>query len=137
MTRRELQNLSAVRIQEAKLLLDNLAFSGAYYLSGYAVECALKACIAKQMRKSDIPDKKFIQEIYTHNLKDLVRSAGLEAIRSNYERANVNFAANWAIVKDWNETSRYNIFTQIKAQQLYNSITTRTGGVLLWIRQYW
>jgi hypothetical protein len=89
------------------------------------------------MRQSNIPDKKFIQEIYTHNLKDLVKSAGLETNRVDYEKANVNFAAHWAIVKDWNETSRYNIFTQVKAQELYNSITTNKGGVLAWIRQYW
>ena len=83
------------------------------------------------------PEKRFINEIYTHNLKELVKSAGLETLRGTYERANVNFATNWAIVKDWNETSRYNTFTQIQAQELYNSITSRTGGVLPWIRQYW
>lgn len=137
MTRRDLQNISRLRIQEAKLLLINSSYSGAYYLAGYSVECGLKACIARQMRQSNIPDKKFIQEIYTHNLKDLVKSAGLETNRVDYEKANVNFAAHWAIVKDWNETSRYNIFTQVKAQELYNSITTNKGGVLAWIRQYW
>lgn len=137
MTRRELQHLSKLRIKEARLLLNNSAYSGAYYLSGYSVECALKACIAKQMKQSNIPDKKFINEIFTHNLKDLVKSAGLETLRAAEERANINFAANWAIAKDWNETSRYNIFTEIKAQELYNSITSSTGGILLWIRQYW
>ena len=89
------------------------------------------------MRQSNIPDKKFIQEIYTHNLKDLVKSAGLEAFRAAYERENADFAANWAIVKNWNETSRYNIFTQVNALELYNSITKRKGGVLPWIQQYW
>jgi hypothetical protein len=137
MTRRELQNLSRLRIREALLLLNSSSFSGAYYLAGYSVECALKACIAKEMRQSNIPDKKFINEIYTHNLKDLVKSAGLEPLRAAYEKANVNFAANWAIVKDWNETSRYNTFTPIQAQELFNSITSRSGGVLPWIRQYW
>jgi hypothetical protein len=47
MNRNDLQNLSRLREKEAKVLLDNGCFAGAYYLLGYAVECALKACIAK------------------------------------------------------------------------------------------
>jgi HEPN domain-containing protein len=47
MTRKDLQKLAAIRLKEAKLLLAANAPDGAYYLAGYAVECALKACIAK------------------------------------------------------------------------------------------
>ncbi len=32
-------------------------WEGTYYLAGYAVECALKACIAKQIIAEDFPDK--------------------------------------------------------------------------------
>jgi HEPN domain-containing protein len=56
MTRRDLQNISRLRIQEAKLLLINSSYSGAYYLAGYSVECGLKACIERQMRQSNIPE---------------------------------------------------------------------------------
>jgi hypothetical protein len=28
-------------------------------------------------------------------------------------------------------------FTQTQARELYNSITSRNGGILKWIRQYW
>jgi HEPN domain-containing protein len=47
MNRADLQQLAELRITEAKVLLDNGFYAGAYYLAGYAVECALKACIAK------------------------------------------------------------------------------------------
>ena len=45
--RKDLQELSKVRLKEATALLKLGLFDGAYYLAGYAVECALKACIAK------------------------------------------------------------------------------------------
>ena len=53
MDRRELQSLSRVRAKEAKALLDAGLHEGAFYLAGYAVECALKACIAKTRRAQD------------------------------------------------------------------------------------
>jgi len=45
--RRDLQALSRIRLTEAKALLRLGHYDGAYYLAGYAAECALKACIAK------------------------------------------------------------------------------------------
>jgi hypothetical protein len=47
MNRNDFQKISRLRVKEAKALLDNGYPAGAYYLMGYAVECALKACIAK------------------------------------------------------------------------------------------
>jgi HEPN domain-containing protein len=56
--RKGLQELSNVRLKEAKALLKVGMADGAYYLAGYAVECALKACIAKETRRYDFPDKR-------------------------------------------------------------------------------
>jgi HEPN domain-containing protein len=56
--RKDLQALSNVRLKEAKALLGAGLWDGAYYLAGYAVECALKACIAKQTQRYEFPDKK-------------------------------------------------------------------------------
>ena len=53
----DLQALSAVRLNEAKALLKADFPSGAWYLAGYAVECGLKACIAKQVQRYDFPDR--------------------------------------------------------------------------------
>ena len=47
-----------MRVKEAAVLLQNGCPEGAYYLAGYAVECALKACVAKQTREHDFPDRK-------------------------------------------------------------------------------
>ncbi|HKQ62260.1 MAG TPA: hypothetical protein VJS92_13295 [Candidatus Polarisedimenticolaceae bacterium] len=60
MHRDDLRRLARLRLREARLLLRAGAFAGAYYLVGDAVECALKACISKQFRQHDIPDKKLL-----------------------------------------------------------------------------
>jgi hypothetical protein len=61
--RTDFQQLADVRIDEgaALLALPVPRSDGAYYLAGYAVECALKACIARTYNQHDWPDKEFRQ----------------------------------------------------------------------------
>ena len=79
MNRTDLQQLARLRLREARVLLDNRHYEGAYYLLGYAIECAFKACIARQTRRFDFPDRKFVHDIYTHDLNKLLNVSGLEA----------------------------------------------------------
>lgn len=74
----DLEALSDVRIREATLLHQNQFYSGAYYLAGYAVELAIKSCIAKHIRSGFIPDRNFVNRIYQHKLDDLIGLAGLK-----------------------------------------------------------
>ena len=78
MDRSDLQALSRIRATEAKALLGLGLFDGAYYLAGYAVECALKACIAKGTRRFEFPDKRRVDSSYTHDLELLMRLANLD-----------------------------------------------------------
>jgi hypothetical protein len=78
MNRIDLQELSEIRIRESRALLDAGFSDGAYYLAGYAVECALKACIAKRTQEHDFPDKKLVNDSHTHNLKTLLQLAELK-----------------------------------------------------------
>jgi hypothetical protein len=55
--RTDFQELADVRIGEAEVLVAQGKWDGAYYLAGYAVECALKACIAKLTNLHDFPPK--------------------------------------------------------------------------------
>jgi hypothetical protein len=73
MNRNDLQKLAKIRVKDAKVLLDNGRFEGAYYLLGYSVECALKACIAKQINRHEFPDKELAQKVYTHKLSELLK----------------------------------------------------------------
>src|SRR5260370_20629525 len=97
-----LQQLADVRIEEARALL-TLGVplpDGAYYLAGYAVECALKACIARRYAEHDWPEKQFVADSHTHNIMALVKLAGLEPERAVDATANVALGANWQVVKD-------------------------------------
>jgi HEPN domain-containing protein len=51
MNRADLQKLSNTRLRQARILFAAGESSGAYYLAGYAVECALKACFAKHVKR--------------------------------------------------------------------------------------
>jgi len=44
-TRDDFQKLANDRIADAKHLLEGKRWGEAYYLAGYAVECALKSCV--------------------------------------------------------------------------------------------
>jgi HEPN domain-containing protein len=92
MTRDDFQQLADVRIAEAKALLDAGFADGAYYLAGYAVECALKACIAKLTNQYDFPPKN-ARDYYTHSIKDLVVLAGLKALCDAEAAVNSQFKA--------------------------------------------
>ena len=137
MTRSDFQRLAGVRIEEARILLANQAWDGAYYLAGYAVECALKACIAKLTMAEDFPDKKLAERSWKHDLNELIDVAGLEALRKIDAPRGSPRDFNWKTVKDWNEQSRYGRKTQSEAESLYNAITGTTDGVLPWIKRHW
>jgi HEPN domain-containing protein len=134
--RKDFQNLALIRLEEAKVLLDNNQYSGAYYLSGYVVECALKACIAKLTQQYDFPEKKIVDDSHTHDLTKLVRSAGLEVPLQN-RRSDPDFDPKWTEVKDWSEKSRYKEHTEQNARDIYLAITDPNHGVLQWLQQHW
>jgi HEPN domain-containing protein len=55
--RKDFKFLADLGAKEAEVLLKSGKQHGAYYLAGYAVECALKACIAKKNQEISISDK--------------------------------------------------------------------------------
>ncbi|MBE9187187.1 HEPN domain-containing protein [Microcoleus sp. LEGE 07076] len=136
MNRRDLQNIALTRLKEVEVLLQNRQYSGAYYLSGYVIECALKACIAKQTHKFDFPDKKTVIDSYTHDLEKLIKVAKLDAELKSLLR-DPNFSPRWALVKDWSEESRYEKHNKQKALDVYSAITDPNHGVLQWLQQHW
>jgi HEPN domain-containing protein len=134
----ELQQLAEDRIADAGILLAAGRWSGAYYLAGYAVECGLKACIARLTNQDDFPrDRKFVEECYNHNLEKLLKASDLKSALDQDTLANPAFEGYWVIARDWQETSRYEQKTQAEAQVLYDAITNNPDGVLPWIRIRW
>jgi len=138
MNRVEFQQLAEVRVREAEALLTAGLRDGAYYLAGYAVECALKACIAKLTKAEDFPPKpEIVRDCYTHDINKLVNLAGLEIARKADAPAGSQRDQNWKTVKDWTEQRRYERITQADAEALYKAITDPTDGVLPWIELRW
>jgi hypothetical protein len=77
--RPDFERLMTLRMSEAKLLLDQNHWDGAYYLAGYAVEIAFKVRIISQLMKSDsFPDKKLAENFYKHDLTLLRKMAELD-----------------------------------------------------------
>ncbi len=137
MNRQDFKDIANVRLREAKVLLQTRNYSGAYYLCGYVLECGLKACIAKQTRRFDFPDKVTVRDSYSHDLLQLVKVAGLLTDLSNKSNTNPIFRGHWTIVKDWSEESRYERHSQIEASNLYEAVADPPDGVLQWIKQHW
>jgi HEPN domain-containing protein len=136
MNRADLQQLSNARIREAKILLAAGEYSGAYYLAGYAVECALKSCYAKSIKRYDFPDKA-VTKVFIHSLKDLTKVANVDSELDLAIKADSQLETNWVLVRVWSEQSRYAIWTREDAAALVQAIISRKGGVLPWIRQRW
>ena len=138
MTRADLQKLTRIRLAEARILLRNGCYEGAYYLAGYAVECAIKACIAKRVRRFEFPDRKVAMESYTHDLNRLLGAAVIQRYHEALLTSDPSFAANWWVVKRWSEQARYRVGVLPEdADALYGAIVARNHGVLAWVKQYW
>ena len=137
-TRADFQSLADQRLVEAKFLLDNGQWDGAYYLAGYAVELGLKACIIKALLATDaFPEKKFSENCYTHAIDKLVGLAKLELKLQSATAADPDLATNWSLTLDWNEAKRYHGMAQAEAEMLYNAIADPLHGVMPWIKTHY
>ena len=138
MNRDDLRDLALQRLEDTRVLLEKDRYAAAYYLSGYAVECGLKACIAKHTRQFDFPpEPSAINKIYVHDLSVLVKSAGLEQDLKADSEKHKEFDKNWTLVKDWSEKSRYQTRTKVEAYGLFGAISDSKHGVLQWISRHW
>lgn len=135
-TRPEFQQLARLRIAEARALLRLGHHHGAYYLAGYAVECGLKACIARKFRRHELPDKEVVVASYTHDLQRLLKFAELEAVLDKERKRSARFSAHWGLVKDWTVESRYAIIDESRARDMLRAVVGR-DSVMAWIRRYW
>lgn len=131
-SRSDFEKLMDLRLKEAKLLLDQKDWDGAYYLAGYAVEFALKIRIIAQLMKSNsFPDKKLAENFYKHELTLLRKLSELDDEMDK----DAAVSPQWDIVKDWSEQTRYMFGKSEKeATDLYDAIEK---GVLPWIKARW
>ena len=146
MNRIDFQRLAELRLKEAKTLLSAELPDGAYYLAGYAVECALKACIAKRTREHDFPEKKLVNDSHTHDLGKLLELAGLSDLLKRDVANDEELKLDWENVREWSEQSQYHLYVDdsigdlhglLSAKLLIDAVESKEGGMLRWIRQSW
>ena len=139
MNRNDLQKLSKLRRSDAKILLDAGHAEASYYLMGYAIECALKAVIAKGTQKHDFPDKRAVLDTHTHNLEDLARLSDLKKPLQSLPTTHPA-RIHWAVVKNWSEAGRYRHDIMPAGGKGFvqgQHGPARTYGVLTCIKAYW
>lgn len=142
MDRKKLQKLAKIRLKDAAALLGRRRWSGAYYLCGYAIECALKACLLRYISESgaifsDPSYLKRLADCWTHDLVKLVNLAGLDADFGTARAANPTLDNFWIVAKNWKETSRYEERTEAEAKALYEAVNHNPDGVFRWIQSRW
>ncbi|ENF7209048.1 HEPN domain-containing protein [Klebsiella pneumoniae] len=138
MNKSDLEVLTDLRLDEAKCLLSNGKFHGAYYLCGYAIECALKACIAKSFQLHEFPNKRIVNDSYSHDLGQLLRIANLHQALTSAFQADPDLEINWSVVKDWSEQFRYDTsISKVMAEELIAAAEDNNSGVLKWVKTHW
>lgn len=138
LNRAKLQLLAEGRLKEAKILLDQNCWTGAYYLTGLAVECALKAYLARAVQQHDFPDKNFVNRAYTHKLKELIQlDAALWEELQKEVSDDEKLRSNWDAVFLWNDENRYDEVEESHAKSLYAATIELDSGVIEWIRRRW
>jgi HEPN domain-containing protein len=135
--RQDLRELALPRLKEAQVLFANGCWSGAYYLAGYAVECALKACIAKTTERHEFPDKERVNRSYTHKLNQLLQVADLDGPLREAEQKQPQLALSWLSVKQWSAEARYERRSESDAEALLKAVQDRKDGVLPWLKKHW
>ncbi|MBV8512024.1 MAG: hypothetical protein JO289_17865, partial [Xanthobacteraceae bacterium] len=133
----DLEQLAHSRKDEATTLLAASHFAGAYYIGGYAIELALKSRIAGLFQSGVIPDRKFVDKVYTHDLKQLVALAELEIDHREKIGTDAVFAQHWEYVTGWSETARYVLTGEDKARPLVEGLQDLEHGVFGWIMTHW
>jgi HEPN domain-containing protein len=127
------QQLAEARLAEATLLLASGLPSGAYYLAGYAVECALKAIIAAKFRANEIPDRRLVERVHVHDLSKLLSLTGLEDELEAEMNVNPDLHGRWTTIQKWSERARYDIWTQESASAILEAVGG-DEGLLRWLQ---
>jgi HEPN domain-containing protein len=140
--RKKLQNLAKVRLKDAKALLGRKRWSGAYYLCGYVIECALKSCLLRHLGESAsvFGEQGYLKKLvdcWTHDLVKLVNLAGLDSDFGAACGANASLNNYWLVTKDWKESSRYEEKSEADAKRLYEAVSHKADGVFRWIQSRW
>ena len=135
--RKDLQGLAEAKLFDAVILANAGRHSNAYYLAGYAIELALKACISRQFLAETIPDPALARRVYDHDFGKLVGLAGLSHSLNAAKLADPAFGAHWSTVAEWTEGSRYETADRYSCELMLEAVRNEPSGVLTWLKKHW
>ena len=132
--RQDLLLLHQQWLDDARTLLAAQRYPGAYHAGGVALECALKARIAKFIQAEEFPDKKLAQDAWDHDPRKLLALGDLVRFM---DQAPAAFQTNWATVKDWKVDSRYaHTVNPATVGAFLEALDDPKDGVLPWLRKH-
>jgi HEPN domain-containing protein len=136
--RSDFQQLAEDHLRHARALLDARLYSGAYYICGYVVECALKACICSRTNQFDFyPRPEVARKAWSHKFANLRDVSGLEEQFKTARLGDSALNVNWKVADDWSEDSRYEPRGQKEAEDLIAAVSDADHGVLACIKRFW
>lgn len=119
-TLESIEELAWERLEEAKILLDNGKYNGAFYLAGYSVELMLKANICRRLAVPNLFDTKdestnsqsgvneLRKVLKTHNLHFLILLSGLkDKLDNDRAGSKIKMKVNSLLFSNWSEQIRY------------------------------
>lgn len=103
--RNDLRKMAKARLKDAEVLFQHARYDSATYLSGYAIELALKARLCMVLKWEEFPESNKDFEDYrsfrTHDLNVLLSlSKKQDLIITNHEQI-------WRTVESWSSDARY------------------------------
>ncbi len=125
----DLRRIAQARLGDAEALLTAGRYDGAAYMTGYAVELALKARICETLKWSRFPStaREFseYQSLRTHDLRVLLHFTGREDVITE------GYAAEWSAVVEWNPSVRYQVIGTVSEADA----TTMVGSARILVRE--
>lgn len=122
------------RAAEARALLARDLFTGAAYLSGYAIELLLKAIISERSLGQHFPVADVPEELKTHNLeKLLVFSGQFERLKTAFA-SNPELEDNWLALRTWGPHLRYDRLRAQRSRDIVYAVTDQRNGVMAWLK---
>lgn len=146
----EFQELAVLRLKEANILLSQNYPDGAFYLAGYAVECALKSAICRILNIDDFFDMysskvhgakvkdDVVQKFRTHDYGTLLVLSGLYfKLESDLLRDSL-LEHSWSTIQlhAWSEQYRYQVAARKAVTEVADFIKS-VNYLLQWIKKHW
>jgi HEPN domain-containing protein len=146
-TRDSLRVSSKQKMIEAKFLIDNDYIDLSFYLIGYAIEFALKACVCKNLdiddlfcenRQSKVKNE-LIAKFKTHDYESLIILSGLYKKKQEIQAKNEELYLDLTYIfkkANWKPDCRY-YPVSTKSKEDVIEFFKSAKELLKWIENYW